>query len=959
VSTQRLPIPGQDNGTWGDILNDFLEVSLNTDGTLIPSALTTAGAELISHKGVASGYASLNTSALVPTTQLGTGTASSATYLRGDNTWATVPGGATNATTAAPGLIQLSGDFSNTSTATVPIVSTSNSIPIVTTTGTQTLTNKSIAGSQITSAVANATNAVTAGTVTTNANLTGDVTSSGNTTTLTSSSNVASIIAANSTVTSKLSSTTAASTYAPLASPTFTGKVTTPALQVTTGAGTANQVLTSDSSGNATWSTPTASGAQALVPTSVKTSAYTAAPGDFIPVDASSASVTITLPTAPTDKTRVEIKMIATSGSNTVTFNTGGSDVLNKASGVTTGTLSLLNQAIMLQYAATGSIWYVQSDDLPLTQLDARYPQSGAYVAIGNLQSQGQSSDLRTVYPELVTTGHTFGVADDTAAIQAAVDWAIANAPVGGTYAYAAIRLPAVVNLWSSPRTDRGGNAVVALPQTQTEIPRIIFKAALGGTIINGNQTGLSYSSTYGPPSLIGGPTVENAGDVFSYCKVEMQGSFHFFVPSNPTISCLDLGLIWSCQIDRIETIAGSYPPSQPTNYTFGVRLPNNLNTGEVQVNYIYSQGIYCAVIGAAHVSAGTIIAIYSTIGYAVIGDTQGGTGFDGHASSIRMLGTYRCIYHIASWSPTAGAVSIPASNPARLSILLWDLEDGVPSSWWDTTDHLLDANNQIYGQAYYARVVGNVGMVSGQLTVSGGNHFSQTDLISGQLWGQFSGLASESTVTTTPIAMVPGTIYTANTGSGVFNLPATIAPGQMFAVQRGTSTATLTINAASGQMINNGTSGGSISMSAAVFTPFAQTGFVWLLATSTTTYQVLATVGTDAGLSLLVGGSLYSGALRNFGRLVPAGTPTSVSATTTTTSGQAWIRCTTNSFTLTLGTSSFLAGQQQYVTNEGSGTITMAAATGAYYGPATIAASGHGATFMFDGTNWRCVGSY
>jgi|GEM_PF-867082 len=43
---------------------------------------------------------------------------------------------------------------------------------------------------------------------------------------------------------------------APLASPTFTGKVTTPALQVTTGAGTAGHVLTSDISGNASWAVP-------------------------------------------------------------------------------------------------------------------------------------------------------------------------------------------------------------------------------------------------------------------------------------------------------------------------------------------------------------------------------------------------------------------------------------------------------------------------------------------------------------------------------------------------------------------------------------------------------------------------------------------------------------------------------------------------------------------------------
>jgi hypothetical protein len=32
--SQRLPVPGQDNGAWGDILNNFLDVEHNTDGTL-------------------------------------------------------------------------------------------------------------------------------------------------------------------------------------------------------------------------------------------------------------------------------------------------------------------------------------------------------------------------------------------------------------------------------------------------------------------------------------------------------------------------------------------------------------------------------------------------------------------------------------------------------------------------------------------------------------------------------------------------------------------------------------------------------------------------------------------------------------------------------------------------------------------------------------------------------------
>lgn len=38
----RLPIPGQDDGTWGDILNAYLSVSLASDGTLKPNVVGTS-----------------------------------------------------------------------------------------------------------------------------------------------------------------------------------------------------------------------------------------------------------------------------------------------------------------------------------------------------------------------------------------------------------------------------------------------------------------------------------------------------------------------------------------------------------------------------------------------------------------------------------------------------------------------------------------------------------------------------------------------------------------------------------------------------------------------------------------------------------------------------------------------------------------------------------------------------
>jgi hypothetical protein len=38
----RLPVPGSDSGTWGSVLNDYLAVSLNTDGTVKAGAIDTS-----------------------------------------------------------------------------------------------------------------------------------------------------------------------------------------------------------------------------------------------------------------------------------------------------------------------------------------------------------------------------------------------------------------------------------------------------------------------------------------------------------------------------------------------------------------------------------------------------------------------------------------------------------------------------------------------------------------------------------------------------------------------------------------------------------------------------------------------------------------------------------------------------------------------------------------------------
>src|ERR1039458_7650280 len=64
--TARLPIPGQDDDTWGDILNNYLSQSLNADGTLKTSSVSASGAEQTANKGVAGGYAGLDGSTKIP-----------------------------------------------------------------------------------------------------------------------------------------------------------------------------------------------------------------------------------------------------------------------------------------------------------------------------------------------------------------------------------------------------------------------------------------------------------------------------------------------------------------------------------------------------------------------------------------------------------------------------------------------------------------------------------------------------------------------------------------------------------------------------------------------------------------------------------------------------------------------------------------------------------------------------
>lgn len=153
----RLPKPGSDTGTWGTILNNFLEVSHNSDGTLKSSAVLAAGAGTYSKPA-----GGIPASDLSSTVQSDLSDAASAVQLGGDlggtttspmiaklqgttvnasspsdtqvlsyngtaGQWVPatiISGSVSDATTNSKGIVQLAGDLGGSGTiASAPVIS--------------------------------------------------------------------------------------------------------------------------------------------------------------------------------------------------------------------------------------------------------------------------------------------------------------------------------------------------------------------------------------------------------------------------------------------------------------------------------------------------------------------------------------------------------------------------------------------------------------------------------------------------------------------------------------------------------------------------------------------------------------------------------------------------------------------------------------------------------------------
>ena len=130
---------------------------------------------------------------------------------------------------------------------------------------------------------------------------------------------------------------------------------------------------------------------------------HTALANEITAVDTTSGSGTVYLPDAPAAGTLNAVKQIILGGSNTVTVQCQGSDVINKTGGGTTQSLTLTSQGSQLHYSGAG-IWTVLSDDLPLAQLELLFAQLTSPALLGT--PTAPTATPLTASTQLATTAY-------------------------------------------------------------------------------------------------------------------------------------------------------------------------------------------------------------------------------------------------------------------------------------------------------------------------------------------------------------------------------------------------------------------------------------------------------------------------------------------------------------------------------------------------------------------------
>jgi hypothetical protein len=458
------------------------------------------------------------------------------------------------------------------------------------------------------------------------------------------------------------------------------------------------------------------------------------------------------------------------------------------------------------------------------------------------LQSVGDYADslIGTTEERVVTPEQFDALAgtlnyDSTSAIQQAID---SLADGGGKVKFG----PKTYLVNGVPRSDRFGNAIIAMPLNMTggvvdPQPRIVLEGA-GSCLTTIKTTRITdtYSAAYGPPSIIGGPTWEQTRDGAGNPVVPTPGITADFLDvgvivrgidfsvkhdtavttSGPRVSCLDFGGMSHATVEDCEFWSTSRNTEPKNIWTFAVRMPGTFNNGRIRVTDLRIFGFYAGLVfGSPHLNIDQCTCSFCHVGYGF--DSQR-LRTDSHATVGKYVSTGTNICHWGGWGPGTGLTGLPdARQRVWLSILCWDVEDGSidTPSWDDTVFHLYDPSNAVHGIINYNRTLQGTGSMQGLtggpgLILEGGANVTFRELRSGGVVTRDAVLNKATAATLSEFT--PAVEFVELTGTGTITaFSPGIAIGELHTLKAGAQPISIT-NTAAGLMRLSGDWGGANS---------------------------------------------------------------------------------------------------------------------------------------------------
>lgn len=328
--------------------------------------------------------------------------------------------------------------------------------------------------------------------------------------------------------------------------------------------------------------------------------------------------------------------------------------------------------------------------------------------------------DRLTVTPEQF--GAT-GSGDDTAAFQAAVDYLLARG--GGV-----VLLGDTYDLNAAPRTDRDGHCILSLCRPSAEplftSPRppgpddagIKFKGPEGGVpyaltntaVIRTSQTG-AYSALHGPPSIIGGATYENNGNVlWPYVGLVEFENVSIERPDNSSLMAVDSYSFSGITFER-SAVYGASGWTAPAYATapggVGIRLPELWGTWNIVLQDSVINGAFATLLACHtldHARIDRVYSAYATIALAFQNDMTD----SGHRPFQVNISASGNKYLIAGHDWTLGAISMDAPGGGKQEINLGDRTvfewEDLNASGFGMTSAILDANSRFIGRLSLSR---------------------------------------------------------------------------------------------------------------------------------------------------------------------------------------------------------------------------------------------------------------